>query len=82
MCKILSEQICLPGVGQRLVTSAPRSDPSTLLMTRLVYWLEPSRRDKRTTPGQLRVHTPYDVRSLSEILISFIANHRHTGLGF
>ena len=45
---------------QRLVTSArPRSDPSTLLMTRLVYWLEPSRRAQRTTPGQLRVHTPY-----------------------
>ena len=28
-------------------------------MTRLVYWLEPSRRAQRTTPGQLRVHTPY-----------------------
>jgi len=40
---------------QRLVTSAPRSDPSTLLMTRLVYQLEPSRRARRTTPVQLRV---------------------------
>ena len=29
-------------------------------MTRLVYWLEPSRRAQRTTPGQLRVHTPYE----------------------
>merc|ERR1711904_268854 len=45
---------------QRLVTSAPRSDPSTLLMTRLVYWLKPSRRAQRITLGQLRVlpHTP------------------------
>ena len=29
------------------------------MMTRLVYWLEPSRRARRTTPGQLTVHTPY-----------------------
>ena len=43
-------------------TLDPRSDPSTLLMTRLVYWLEPSRRAQRTTPGQLRVHTPYVYR--------------------
>ena len=43
---------------QRLVTSAPRSDPSTLLMTRLVYRLEPSRRAWRTTPVQLTLHTP------------------------
>ena len=37
-----------------LVTSAPRSDSSTLLMVTLVYWLEPSRRARRTIPVQLR----------------------------
>ena len=44
---------------QRLVTSALRSDPSTLLMTRLVYWLEPSRRARRTTPWS--THPPHPV---------------------
>ena len=28
-------------------------------MTRLVYWLEPSRRARRTTPVQLSLRTPY-----------------------
>ena len=36
-----------------------------LLMTRLVYWLEPSRRARRTTPGQLTLHTPYMLDQLS-----------------
>ena len=44
---------------QRLVTSAPRSDPSTLLMTRLVYRLEQSRRARRTTPWS--THPPHPV---------------------
>ena len=58
-------------------------------MTRLVYWLEPSRRAQRTTPGQLRVHTPYaEVRITISITFgalrgrchSFASRHRLRGI--